>query len=403
MSIADAVKANLSRPSWIRRMFEAGAQMREKLGADKVFDFSLGNPDLEPPPEFIKALRDAVASDELGSHAYMMNAGYRSARAAMAQKVSLEHAVAATADDVIMTTGAAGALNVIFKTVLNPGDEVVAIRPYFAEYGAYVDNYQGALVVADSAPDFSLDPAAVARALTPRTAAVILNSPNNPSGRVYPPEAIQALAAVLSAHAAKTGRAPYLVVDEPYRDIAYDGVTVPPVMSAYAETIVASSFSKSLSIPGERLGYVAVNPVIAEKSLLMAGLTASNRVLGFVNAPALMQRAVAASWRAKADVSRYARRRDMLASVLSEAGIRFARAEGAFYLFCEVPAGGPASAPGESSDVAFAMALKDRGVLAVPGTGFGYPGWFRLCYCVPESTIEGSRTAFKEAVEAWRG
>lgn len=305
MSIADAVKANLSRPSWIRRMFEAGAQMREKLGADKVFDFSLGNPDLEPPPEFIKALRDAVASDELGSHAYMMNAGYRSARAAMAQKVSLEHAVAATADDVIMTTGAAGALNVIFKTVLNPGDEVVAIRPYFAEYGAYVDNYQGALVVADSAPDFSLDPAAVARALTPRTAAVILNSPNNPSGRVYPPEAIQALAAVLSAHAAKTGRAPYLVVDEPYRDIAYDGVTVPPVMSAYAETIVASSFSKSLSIPGERLGYVAVNPVIAEKSLLMAGLTASNRVLGFVNAPALMQRAVAASWRAKADVSRY--------------------------------------------------------------------------------------------------
>jgi len=403
MPIADAVKASLSRISWIRRMFEAGAQLREQLGADKVFDFSLGNPDLEPPPEFIQALRDAVASDELGSHAYMMNSGYRSARAAMAEKVSLEHAVKATADDIVMTTGAAGALNVIFKTVLNPGDEVVAIRPYFAEYGAYVENHHGVLVVADSAPDFSLDPAAVARVLSPRTAAVILNSPNNPSGRVYPAKAIDALADVLAAHAAKTGRAPYLVVDEPYRDIAYDGITVPPVMPAYAETIVASSFSKSLSIPGERLGYVAVNPGIVDKPLLMAGLTTSNRVLGFVNAPALMQRAVTATWRAKADVSRYARRRDMLTAALRDAGIRFATPEGAFYLFCEVPEGGPAPAPGESSDVTFAMALKDHGVLAVPGVGFGYPHWFRLSYCVPESTIEGSRAAFKAAVGAWRG
>jgi aspartate aminotransferase len=390
-------------------MFEAGALLREQLGPDKVFDFSLGNPDLEPPPEFVQALRAAAASEELGSHAYMVNAGYRSARAAMALKVSLEHAAAATADDIVMTTGAAGALNVIFKTVLNPGDEVVAIRPYFAEYGAYVENHQGVLVVADSAADFALDPAAVARVLTPRTAAVILNSPNNPSGRVYPAAAIQALAGVLTAHAAKTGRAPYLVVDEPYRDIVYDGISVPPVMPAYTETIVASSFSKSLSIPGERLGYIAVNPGIAEKSLLMAGLTTSNRVLGFVNAPALMQRAVTAAWHAKADVSRYARRRDMLTAILRDVGIRYAMPEGAFYLFCKVPAGGPAalaapaSAPGESSDIAFAMALKDHGVLAVPGSGFGCPGWFRLSYCVPEPTIEGSRAAFQAAAAAWRG
>ncbi len=404
MPIADAVRSGLASTSWIRRMFEAGALLREELGPDKVFDFSLGNPDLEPPAEFIQALRDAVSSDELGSHAYMMNAGYRSARAAMAEKVSIEHAVSATADDIVMTTGAAGALNVIFKTVINPGDEIVAIRPYFAEYGAYAANHQGVLVVADSAPDFSLDPAAVARVLGPKTAAVILNSPNNPSGRVYPAKAIEAFAAVLAAHAAKTGRAPYLVVDEPYRDIVYDGVSVPPVMPYYAETIVASSFSKTLSIPGERLGYVAVNPAIAEKSLLMAGLTTSNRVLGFVNAPALMQRAVTAAWRAKADVSRYARRRDQLTSVLQDAGIRYAKPEGAFYLFCEVPEGGAATVPasGESRDVTFAMALKDHGVLAVPGVGFGCPGWFRLSYCVPEATIQGSRAAFKATVASWK-
>jgi aspartate aminotransferase len=319
----------------------------------------------------------------------------------MALKVAAEHDVPTIADDVIMTVGAAGALNVILRTVLNPGDEIVVVRPYFAEYSAYVENHAGVLVVADSAPDFSLDPDAVARVLTPKTAAVIINSPNNPTGRVYPRAAIEALAAVLTAHAARSGRAPYLVIDEPYRDIVYDGVFVPPVLSAYPESIVASSFSKTLSIPGERLGYIAVNPACAEKALLIAGLTTANRVLGFVNAPALMQRAVAASWRAKADVSRYARRRDMLAAILKDAGIAFARPEGAFYLFCRAPAGGPPLKPGETLDVSFAMALKERGVLSVPGVGFGYPGWFRLCYCVPESTIEGSRAAFLSTMAAW--
>ena len=401
MPIASAVRAGLERGSWIRKMFEAGIELKARLGPQAVFDFSLGNPDLEPPPEFLAALKNTASSDEPGAHAYMTNAGYPFARAAMARKVAAEHGVPTTADDVIMTVGAAGALNVILRTVPNPGDEVVVIRPYFAEYSAYVENHAGVLVVADSAPDFSLDPDAVARVLTAKTAAVIINSPNNPTGRVYPRAAIEALAAVLSAHAARCGRAPYLVIDEPYRDIVYDGVFVPPVLSAYPESIVASSFSKTLSIPGERLGYIAVNPACAEKALLVAGLTAANRVLGFVNAPALMQRAVAASWQAKADVSRYARRRDMLAAILREAGIGFARPEGAFYLFCEVPAGGPPSLPGETLDVAFAMALKDRGILSVPGVGFGYPGWIRLCYCVPEATIEGSRAAFKATMADW--
>ncbi|PKL07700.1 MAG: aspartate aminotransferase [Spirochaetae bacterium HGW-Spirochaetae-7] len=426
MPIADAVRASLARGSWIRKMFEAGIALKARLGADAVFDFSLGNPDLEPPPEFTAALKAAAGSDEPGAHAYMINSGYPFARAAMSEKVALEHGVPTTADDIVMTVGAAGAINVILGTVLNPGDEVVVIRPYFAEYSAYVDNHRGVLVVADSAPDFSLDPAAVARVLSPRTAAVILNSPNNPTGRVYPPDAIAALGAVLSAHASRVGRAPYLIVDEPYRDIVYDGLEVPPVLSAYPESIVASSFSKTLSIPGERLGYIAVNPACAEKALLVSGLSTLNRVLGFVNAPALMQRAVAASWRAKADVSRYARRRDMLAAILTEAGIRFAKPEGAFYLFCEVPegspagssgaagAGSPAAAPGqtaaspgqtagisETRDVTFAMALKENGVLSVPGVGFGYPGWIRLCYCVPEKTIEGSRKGFMATMAGW--
>lgn len=402
MPIANAVRAGLERGSWIRRMFEAGIELKARLGPDSVFDFSLGNPDLEPPPEFLAALKQAALSDEAGTHGYMTNAGYPFARAAMAQKVAGEHDVPTSADDVIMTVGAAGALNVILRAILNPGDELVVVRPYFAEYSAYVENHAGVLVVADSAPDFSLDPAAIARVLTPKTAAVLINSPNNPTGCVYPRADIEALAAVLKAHAARVGRAPYLIVDEPYRDIVYDGVHVPPVLSAYPESMVASSFSKTLSIPGERLGYVAVNPACQEKPLLVAALAMANRVLGFVNAPALMQRAVAASWRAKADVSRYARRRDMLAAILREAGIAFARPDGAFYFFCQVPEGGPALKPGETGDVAFAMALKDRGVLSVPGVGFGQSGWFRLCYCVPEATIEGSRAAFLATMAAWR-
>ncbi len=401
MPIANAVRASLERGSWIRRMFEAGIELKARLGPDAVFDFSLGNPDLEPPAEFIAALKAAALSDETGTHAYMTNAGYSFARAAMAQKVALEHDVQTTADDIIMTVGAAGALNVILRSVVNPGDEVVVVRPYFAEYSAYIENHGGVMVVADSTPTFDLDHLALSRVLTPKTAAVIINTPNNPTGRVYPRQAIEALASVLLAHGTGDGRLPYLVIDEPYRDIVYDGIVVPPVLSAYPESIVASSFSKTLSIPGERLGYIAVNPACTDKALLISALTASNRVLGFVNAPALMQRAVSASWRAKADVSRYAKRRDMLTAILREAGIHYAEPQGAFYLFCKAPSGSPKPKPGESPDITFAMALKEKGILSVPGVGFGYPGWIRLCYCVPEASIKGSRAAFLETMDAW--
>jgi aspartate aminotransferase len=433
MPVADAVKASLERSSWIRRMFEEGRRLKERFGNDKVFDFSLGNPDLEPPSAFVDALKAAASTVEAGTHAYMPNAGYPFARDQMAAKVSAEHAMtvagsvgshpegnnpagasqALTGDDVILTVGAAGAINVFLKTILNPGDEVLVITPYFAEYSFYIDNHRGIMVPVQAAPDFSLDPDAVAAALGPRSAAIILNTPNNPSGRVYPRADIEALAAVLEAHGKATGRFPYLIVDEPYRDIVYDGMKAPPVMGAYPGSIVVSSFSKTLSVPGERIGYIAVNPAIAERRLLLDGMIMANRILGFVNAPALMQRAVAASWQAKADVSRYEKRRNSLAAILDKAGIHYAKPEGAFYLFCEVPQGQtPASetqgqTPGQVSasgtpDVAFAMHLKEFNVLAVPGTGFGKPGWFRLSYCVPEKTIEDSAPAWIKAVEAWR-
>jgi aspartate aminotransferase len=440
MPVADAVKTSLERSSWIRRMFEEGRRLKEQFGSDKVFDFSLGNPDLEPPAAFLDALKAAASTVEAGTHAYMPNAGYPFARAEMAAKVSAEHAMtgsgpadaspagsspagtspagsaqALSGDEVILTVGAAGAINVVLKTILNPGDEVLVIAPYFAEYSFYIDNHRGTMVPVQAAPDFSLDPAAVAAALGPRSAAIIINTPNNPSGRVYPRADIEALAAVLAAHGKASGRLPYLIIDEPYRDIVYDKITAPPVMDAYSESIVVSSFSKTLSVPGERIGYIAVNPAIGERKLLLDGMIMANRILGFVNAPALMQRAVAASWRAKADVSRYERRRNSLTAILDAAGIGYARPEGAFYLFCEVPQGQiPAgqqtlggqtsggSSQGQSPDVAFAMHLKEFKILAVPGVGFGKPGWFRLSYCVPEKTIEDSGAAWMKAVEAWK-
>jgi aspartate aminotransferase len=404
MPIADAVKANLQHSSWIRRMFEEGRKLKERYGEDQVHDFSLGNPDLEPPQAFIAALQDAAASRETGTHAYMPNAGYPFARAAMASKISIEHQLKLSGDDVIMTVGAAGALNVVFKTILNPGDEVIVIRPYFAEYRFYVDNHRGVLVPVPAAADFSIDVAALAGALTARTAAVLINSPNNPSGRVYPRSDIVALAAVLAEHGQTTGHRPYLIVDEPYRDIVYDGLVVPAVLDVWTESIVVSSFSKTLSVPGERIGYIAVNPDISDHRQLLDGMIMANRILGFVNAPAMMQRAVAASWQARADVSRYERRRNMLSAILDDAGITYAKPEGAFYLFCAVPDSGQASSsdPAETSDVRFAMHLKTFNILAVPGVGFGQAGWFRLSYCVPEATIQNSATAWRQAVATWK-
>lgn len=375
-------------------MFEEGMALKARFGEREVFDFSLGNPDLEPPAQLLAKLVELVQSDERGTHGYMPNAGYLEARAAMSLKVNREHRIETTPQHVVMCVGAAAGLNVVMKTILNPGDEVLAIRPYFVEYGSYVQNHGGVLRTVDPSLNFGISPQSVASALTAQTAALILNSPNNPTGRLYPEDSIVALARVLNEFADKTGRRVVLVVDEPYRDLVYSGKITPPVACHYANTVVVNSFSKSLSLAGERIGYIAVSPDAEQCDDLVAGLILCNRTLGFVNAPALMQRAVAALGQLSLDISPYERRRDLLAAGLKQSGIELCDPDGAFYLFCKSPI---------DDDVRFVAFLKDQRILAVPGQGFGYAGWFRLSYAVPDWVVEGGIRRFEEAMQVWRG
>jgi aspartate aminotransferase len=265
------------------------------------------------------------------------------------------------------------------------------------EYRAYAANHGARLVEIDALPDFNPDIDAIGAALTPQTAAVLINSPNNPTGKVYPATAIAALAALLYKHGEKTGRLPFLVSDEPYREIAYN-VDVPPVLSAYRESIVVNSYSKSLSLPGERIGYIAVSPDVGDKADVLNGLIYATRILGYVNAPALMQRIVAELTGAAVDVGIYARRRDAFTAILDAAGIEYAKPEGAFYLFCKVP---PRRGGGAGDDAAFVNHLKQHLILGVPGSGFGKPSWLRFAYCVDEKIIRASGDAFKKAIESW--
>ncbi|GHV67393.1 aspartate aminotransferase [Spirochaetia bacterium] len=400
MPIADKVRDALGSSSLIRKMFEEGNLLRKKYGAGNVFDFSLGNPDLEPPPAFHRVFLKLAKEDRKGSHGYMPNAGFPEVREALAKKASREQGVTLDGGQIIMAVGAAGGLNVVFKTILNPGDEVIVSRPYFMEYRAYTANHGGKLVEVDALPDFDLDVDAIGRSLSPKTAAVLINSPHNPTGRIYSKERLAALAALMEEHGKKTGRCPYLISDEPYRELVYDGLEVPPVLALYRESMVVSSYSKSLSLPGERIGYIAVNPGIDDRENVLAGLTYATRVLGFVNAPALMQRIVAELTFAKVDIDIYARRRQAFTKILDEAGIRYAKPEGAFYLFCEAPTPKHQEASA-ASDAAFVEHLKKHLVLGVPGAGFGKPGWLRFAYCVDEKLINASAAAFKKAMETW--
>lgn len=381
-------------------MFEEGQKLKALHGADKVFDFSLGNPDIEPPAAFRETLLRLASSTAKGSHAYMSNAGYSKVREAVALRASRDQGLAIPSSHITMSVGAAGGLNVVLKTILDPGDEVVVVRPYFAEYLFYVQNHGGTFVPVPSGPGFTLDPEAIGAALTEKTACVILNSPNNPTGRIYTKPELEAVAQVLKAHGKRTGRLPYIVADEPYRSIVYGGTLVPSIMEVYDETIVVSSWSKSLSLPGERIGYIALSPRASEAKEVLDGLAFSTRVLGYVNAPALMQRVVASLLDEVSDVESYARRGRLLAEGLKAAGYEFPEPQGAFYIFAKVPEL-PGSPPDAGLDVAFAMHLKAYRVLAVPGVGFGCPGWFRLSFCVSESTIRGAIPLFAQARRSW--
>ncbi len=390
ISIADKMVNFMESASWIRKMFEEGARLKKEYGQDKVCDFSLGNPDLSPPEAFQETLEKAAADRSPGVHSYMPNAGLPGVRDKIAIQVAKDHEVEPGGDEIIMTCGAAGGLNIIFKAILNPGEEVIVPRPFFVEYHFYTDNHQGRLVPVDCNDDFSLDISAIAEAVTDRTKAVLINSPNNPSGAIYDEKSIEELARLLERMDKEKGQTIFLISDEPYRKLVFSGYHVPPLMKHYKNTIVTTSFSKDLSIPGERIGYVAVHPEVHHKALLLGALNLANRILGFVNAPALMQRVVAEVASQKVDTSIYERRRDLFAEILTRAGLSFTLPQGAFYFFPKSPI---------EDETKFVRTLQNELILAVPGSGFGLPGYFRLAFCVDDEVIKRSEDGFKKAVE----
>lgn len=392
--ISRKVKAIVESPSngVIRKMFEEGALLKQKFGADNVYDFSIGNPDLDPPKEVVKAVKKVAADKTHLRHGYMANAGYMETREAMAKKTSVEQGVPVTGDCVVMEVGAGGALNVLFKTLLNEGDEVVIPCPYFAEYNNYVGNYNGKVVPVKTKDDFGLDVAVIESALTDKTAAVLINSPNNPTGKVYSNDDLIALTDVLKAFGKKTGRYPYLICDEPYRAIVYDGIEVAPVFDKYEYAVIATSFAKNLSLPGERVGYICLNPVCPEKKEFMAAAIFATRVLGYVNCPAFFQKVIAMSWDAKCDFSTYEKRAKEICEVMDYAGLKYAKPEGAFYLWVKVPD------EWNDDDMAFTQHLKNYNILCAPGSGFAGKGWFRIAYCCSEKSILNSKEAFYNAV-----
>lgn len=383
----------MERSSWIRKMFEEGAALKARHGAEKVCDFSLGNPDLTPPDAFQSALETIAADRSRGAHAYMPNAGYPAVREAVARHVESDHGITPSTDGIIMTVGAAGGLNIIFKALLNPDDEVIVPKPYFVEYGFYVDNHGGRLVPVESRSNFSLDLEKIEAAITSSTKIVLLNSPNNPSGAVYTEDELQGLAELLENAEKRTGRPIFLVSDEPYRRLVFDNVRVPPILKIFRNGIVTTSFSKDLSIPGERIGYVAVHPEADGGPALAGALTLANRILGFVNAPALMQKVIAQSIDSLVDVGIYQRRRDRLAQILTAAGFEFEMPKGAFYFFPRTPV---------EDDAAFAAILQKELILTVPGRGFGCPGHIRIAFCVEDEVIERSEDSFKKAMTTFR-
>jgi len=380
MPISRAVAEAMQGASWIRRMFEEGLRLKQRLGAENVADLSLGNPVLEPPEAVRARLKELVAHEPPGCHRYMPNAGFESTRAAVAAHLARHTGVPYAARHVVMSVGAGGGLNVVLKGLLDPGDEVVCLAPYFVEYRFYVTNHGGAPVVVQTDDSFRPDPSRLAAAITPRTRAVIVNSPNNPTGVVYGREDLEALAEVLRDASAAQGRPVYLVSDEPYRAIAYDDVEVPWPVRHYAETLHVTSFSKDLAMPGERIGYVAVNPAARDAEALVGAFTFTNRILGFVNAPALQQRLVEGLLDVRVDLRGYESKRARLLDALAASGYEVVRPDGAFYMFPRVP--------GELGDTDFVRLCLEERLLVVPGSGFGREGHFRMSYAVADRDVD---------------
>jgi aspartate aminotransferase len=384
MSISRAIAEQMERSSWIRRMFEIGIQLRKERGVENVFDFTLGNPDVEPPEAVISALGRVVAENRPHSHGYMPNAGFPDVRAKIARGLAARTAVPFTGDDVIMTNGAAGAINTVLKSILDPGDEVIVLSPYFPEYRFYIENHGGRVVTVETDERFQPDIPRIARAITPRTKALILNSPNNPTGVVYSDRVLRELDGII--------RDPVLVIsDEPYRPLTFDGVEPPETLSILRRAVLAWSWSKAMAISGERIGYLAIPPHLAEAGPLRNACTFANRILGYINAPAIWQWVVAEVPDATVDVSQYQAKRDLLCDALTAMGYDAPRPQGSYYVFPKTPI---------PDDVAFIRVLQEEGILAVPGSGFGRGGYMRLSLTIPRADLERSLAGFARAIES---
>jgi len=392
MAISRKVKNALEGASWIRRMFEEGEELRRRYGAENVYDFSIGNPDLEPPASFKSALKELAEHPISGMHRYMPNNGYSETRRMIAQYLSEDSGLPFGENHVVMTVGAAGGLNVVFKALLDEGDEVVVPSPYFVEYKFYADNHGGQVRLVETNEDFSLNLGEIEKAITGKTKIILINSPHNPTGVIYSKESIEELGELLKKKSIELKRTLFLVIDDPYRRIIYDGTELPDPFRYYPHTIRVTSHSKDLSLAGERIGYVAVSPLCEDVGEIMSAMVFANRVLGFVNAPALMQRLVASLQRSSINIREYEERRNLFYNALRSYGYELIKPQGAFYLFPKAPGG---------DDLAFVRDLQLKRILVVPGRGFGRQGYFRIAYAVDRKIIEGALPGFKEAAQKY--
>tara|TARA_Y100000758_G_scaffold273479_1_gene216873 strand:- start:4262 stop:5443 length:1182 start_codon:yes stop_codon:yes gene_type:complete len=389
MPVSNKIKNFMEQGSWIRKMFEEGISLKRQYGEENVFDLSLGNPVIDPPDEFFAKLKAIADNPTSGMHRYMPNAGLPETREAVARQLTDEAGIPFTLNEIIMTCGAGGALNVVMKTLIDPGDEFVIFAPFFVEYHFYADNHGGSCKVVPPDRDFLPDLEAFRDSVTPKTRGVLINSPNNPTGVLYSSDVLSNLCEVIREKEEEYGTQIYLVSDEPYRRLIFDDLEYPHIFDHHVRSIVATSHSKDLALPGERIGYIAIHPECPDKQEIIDGMVFCNRTLGFVNAPALAQHLVASLQSVTVDVSLYERKRNFLYAELTGMGYSVVRPQGAFYMFPKSPI---------EDDVEFVDKLKEERVLAVPGTGFGLPGYFRLSYCLNDETIEGALPGLSRAI-----
>ncbi len=392
MIVSRNVQRQMEETGWIRRMFEEGIMMKKTYGEDRVFDFSLGNPVVEPPGKLKEALLDALREPSPGMHRYMPNNGFEGVRADIADYLRGRYGQDFSAKHIYMTAGSAGGLNILLKSMLGKGDEVIVPSPYFMEFKYYIESHGGIIRTVDADDEFQIDVAAIDRAITRKTKAIILNSPNNPTGVVYREDRLRELAALLYGHREK-GRTIYLITDDAYRKVVYEGMELPNVFALYDFTVSVTSHSKDLALPGERIGYMAISPQIAEVDQLVSALMFSSRALGFVNAPALFQRVVGKFQNNSVDIKDYEAKRDVLYDTLIEAGFHCTKPMGAFYLFPRSPI---------EDEVEFVRELqREERILVVPGRGFGKKGYFRIAYCVPMEKITGALDGLRRTGERY--